>query len=164
MKLISQTMYALVALCLLSACTSEESTEMDTLANLETTIEVENNIELAEEVLDVLNDYRASLGLSALQWHTDSENLAVGHSNYMVNQNAASHDNFYERAAILKENGADLVSENVAYGFRDAESVLEGWLNSPAHKRAIEGDYTHTGIGIVMTETGIPYYTQLFIR
>ncbi|AWH73649.1 CAP domain-containing protein [Dokdonia sp. Dokd-P16] len=164
MKLISQTLYALVALCLLSACTSEESTEIDTLANLETTIEVENNIELAEEVLDVLNDYRASLGLSALQWHTDSENLAVGHSSYMVAQNAASHDNFYERAAILQENGADMVSENVAYGFRDAASVLEGWLNSPAHKQAIEGDYTHTGVGIVMTETGIPYYTQLFIR
>ncbi|WP_396597608.1 CAP domain-containing protein [Dokdonia sp. R86516] len=164
MKLISQTLYALVALCLLSACTSEESSEIETLANLETTIEVENNIELAEEVLDVLNDYRASIGLNALQWHTDSENLAVAHSNYMVIQNEASHDNFYERAAILQDKGADMVSENVAYGFRDAESVLEGWLNSPAHKQAIEGDYTHTGVGIVMTETGIPYYTQLFIR
>lgn len=164
MILIRKTLYALVALCLLSACTSEESSEMDTLANLEIPLEVENNIERAEAVLDVLNEYRTSLGLSSLEWDTDSEHLAVLHSNYMVDQNVASHDNFYERAAILQENGADLVSENVAYGFMDAQSVLQGWLNSPAHKQAIEGDYTHTGIGIVLTETGIPFYTQLFIR
>ncbi len=164
MKLINRSLYALVALCLLSACTSDPISESDTLANLETSVEVENNIELAEEVLDVLNDYRASLGLSALIWHADSEELAVGHSHYMVIQNQASHDNFYERAAILQENGADFVSENVAYGYQDAASVLEGWLNSPTHKAAIEDDYTHTGIGIVETEQGIPFYTQLFIR
>lgn len=164
MNLINRSLCAVAALCLLSACTSEATSESDTLANLETSIEVENNIELAEEVLDVLNDHRASLGLSALLWHTDSEELAVGHSYYMVLQNEASHDNFYERSAILQDKGADIVSENVAYGFQDATSVVQGWLNSPTHKQAIEGDYTHTGVGIVLTETGIPYYTQLFIR
>lgn len=165
MKLINRSLCAIAALCVLVACSSDPTTtESDTLTNLETSIEVENNIELAEEVLDVLNDHRASLGLSALQWHTDSEDLAVGHSYYMVQQNEASHDNFYERSAILQENGADIVSENVAYGYRDAESVLQGWLDSPSHKSAIEGDYTHTGIGVALTDSGIPYYTQLFIR
>lgn len=164
MKLINRSLCALVALCLLSACTTEESSEVDTLANLETSVEVENNIQLAEDVLDVINDYRASLGLSTLLWHTDSEELAVAHSNYMVENNQASHDNFYLRAAILQDNGADIVSENIAYGYRDAESVLQGWINSPAHKEALEGDYTHTGIGIVLTDNAIPYYTQIFIR
>lgn len=163
MKLINRSLCA-IALCLLCACTSDPVSESDTLANLETSVEVENNIELAEEVLDALNDYRGSIGLPALLWHTDSEQLAVGHSRYMVVRNEPSHDNFYERSAILQENGADFVSENVAYGYQDAASVLEGWLNSPTHKSAIEGNYTHTGIGIVETDTGIPYYTQLFIR
>lgn len=164
MKLINQSLCAVTALCLLCACTSEVTSESDTLANLEISVEIENNIELAEEVLDVLNDYRASLGLSALLWHTESETLAVGHSYYMVVQNEASHDNFFERAAILQENGADIVSENIAYGFMDAASVLQGWLDSPSHKQAIEGDYTHTGVGIVLNDVGIPYYTQLFIK
>ena len=96
-------------------------------------------------------------------YHTKiPEHLLLNQSKF--HQNQASHDNFYERAAILQENGADFVSENVAYGYQDAASVLEGWLNSPTHKAAIEDDYTHTGIGIVETEQGIPFYTQLFIR
>ncbi|WP_298349959.1 CAP domain-containing protein [uncultured Dokdonia sp.] len=165
MKLINQSLCFIAAMLLICSCSTDPINESEELTtNLEAPIEVENDTELALEVLAVLNAHRATLGLSELQWHNYSEDLALGHSNYMVIQSEPSHDNFYARSASLQNNGAHIVSENVAYGYMDAESVVQGWLGSPSHKQALEGDYTHTGIGIVKNEMGVPYYTQLFFR
>ncbi|TVZ52712.1 CAP domain-containing protein [Dokdonia sp. Hel_I_53] len=158
------TLYTVISLFVFTSCSTDNLSEEDFSSNLETSIDVENNIILAEEVMEALNEYRVSIGLNPLAWHDDSEELAVEHSFYMVQNNQASHDNFYERSDALQQGGANFVSENVAYGYQDAASVLQGWLDSPSHKSAIEGDYTHSGIGIVHTDNGIPYYTQLFIR
>ncbi len=155
---------AIVYLCVFTSCSTDTLVHEDTSSTLDPSLNLENNLVLAQEVLDVLNEYRASIGLENLVWHDESEELAVLHSSYMVQQNKVSHDNFFERSTILQEKGASLVSENVAYGYVDATSVLEGWLNSPSHKNAIEGTYTHSGIGIVYTESGVAYFTQLFIK
>jgi uncharacterized protein YkwD len=45
-----------------------------------------------------------------------------------------------------------------------AKEVVEGWLNSPGHKRNIEGDFTLTGIGVAKNNKGIIYYTQIFTK
>ncbi len=164
MNSIKISISAISLLFMFASCSNDTLSEEDFSSNLETSIAVENDIILAEEVMEELNDYRVSIGLNPLNWHNDSENLAVEHSFYMVQKNKASHDNFYKRSETLQDGGARFVSENVAYGYKDAASVLQGWLNSPSHKSAIEGEYTHSGIGIVYTETGIPYYTQLFLR
>lgn len=164
MKLITQSLCAIAALCLIGACSSDPVSEPEMTANYETPVSVDNNTELALEVMEAINEYRASLNLPPLLWHNDSENFAVGHSFYMVQQREASHDNFSERAEALRDRGADIVSENVAFGYLDAPSVVQGWLQSPSHKEAIEGNFTHSGIGIVHNENDIPYYTQLFIK
>ncbi|WP_186434742.1 CAP domain-containing protein [Dokdonia sp. Hel_I_53] len=164
MNLIKNYLYSIVILCAFTACSNDILGEEDTSSTLETSSEVVNNTVFANELLEVLNEYRASIGLNSLSQHDESEELAVKHSYYMVQQNEASHDNFYDRAQILQESGANYVSENVAFGYYDAASVLQGWLDSPSHKSAIEGNYTHSGIGIVHTDNGVPYFTQLFIR
>ena len=49
----------------------------------------------------------------------------------MVDNNEVSHANFYKRSDYLKANaGATKVSENVAYGYSSAESVVNAWLKS----------------------------------
>lgn len=164
MKLITQSLCAIAALCLIGACSSDPITELEMTTNDDLLVNVENNTEFALEVMDVVNEYRATLDLPPLLWHPDSEVFAVNHCYYMVQQSEASHDNFLERAEALQDRGASLVSENIAFGFLDAESVLQGWLGSPPHKEAIEGNFTHSGIGIVYDENNHPYYTQLFIK
>jgi uncharacterized protein YkwD len=45
-----------------------------------------------------------------------------------------------------------------------AREVVDGWLNSPGHRRNIEGDFRLTGIGIAKRSDGMVYFTQIFIR
>jgi uncharacterized protein YkwD len=45
------------------------------------------------------------------------------------------------------------------------ESAFSAWMNSPAHKANIEGDYTHFGMSVTTdTQTGRKYYTNMFIK
>ena len=55
-------------------------------------------------------------------------------------------------------------AENLAYGELSAEAVVKGWINSPGHKKNIEGNYTLTGIGTYQDAKGVIYFTQLFMR
>lgn len=164
MKVINLSLGAFLALLLLVGCSPEVEETTAPTADLFTAENVENNHEFVLEVLEVVNEYRSSIGLSSLEEHQTSELLALNHSAYMVEQNRASHDNFFQRSDYLRSNGAQIVSENVAYGFQTAESALQGWLDSPSHKAALEGDFTHTGIAVVANENGIKYYTQLFVK
>lgn len=164
MKLINRSLGALLALVLLVGCSPEvEETQIDTEI-LFSVDNIENNHLLVQEVLEVVNEYRSSLGLSVLAEHATSETLALSHSAYMVEQKRASHDFFFQRSDYLRDRGAQIVTENVAFGYQSAESALQGWIDSPSHKAALEGDYTHTGIAVVQNENGIKYYTQLFIK
>lgn len=165
MKLINLSLSAFLALLVLASCSTDPIEESKPTAELIAPVGVTNDHELVQEILEEVNEYRASLGLSSLNDHNTSELLALGHSAYMAEQNRASHDNFLFRSDYLINRGAEDVSENVAYGYQSAESVLEGWLSSPSHKAAIEDpNYTHTGIAVVSNEVGIKFYTQLFVE
>ncbi len=75
------------------------------------------------------------------------------------------HDGFEKRAkAIQKELGSVEVGENVAEGQMSAREVVDGWLNSPGHKRNIEGNFTLTGIGYATNKKGNIYFTEIFSR
>ena len=83
----------------------------------------------------------------------------------MVDQNEISHDNSDKRGLrLINEEQANKVGENVAYKYKNAEEVMEAWLNSSGHKKNIEADYTHIGIGAVKNDVGIYYFTQVFFR
>jgi uncharacterized protein YkwD len=57
------------------------------------------------------------------------------------------------------------ISENVALGYPNAETVVEGWMNSSGHRRNIlDRDVVETGIGIARSSAGALYYCQVFGR
>jgi uncharacterized protein YkwD len=83
----------------------------------------------------------------------------------MVNINEVNHDNFYSRKNYLVNNANALkVSENVAYGFSSASSVVNAWLNSDGHKRTIEGDFTDFDISAELDENNKWYFTNIFVK
>ena len=52
--------------------------------------------------------------------------------------------------------------ENIAYGQRSADEVMEAWMNSSGHRANILGkDFAYIGVGVVY-ENGTYYWTQFF--
>ena len=118
---------------------------------------------MANQIMDLINEHRATLDLSPI---TLDKRLAtahaVVHTEYMIDKEGLSHDNYAQRSQALMANGAERVGENVALGFDDPRAVVSAWLNSQSHRRVIEGDYSHCGFGIIKDYRGTYYFTQLF--
>lgn len=117
------------------------------------------------EIMELINAYRINEGLSPLNDHSTVKAVAFTHTDYMIDVDNVSHDNFFQRKQSLQLNAnANIVSENVAYGFSSAASVVNAWLNSPSHKENIEGDYTDFDISAEQNSEGKWYFTNIFIK
>lgn len=117
------------------------------------------------ETMALINAYRVSIGLNALEINNYISHKAEEHDNYMIANNVASHDDFVKRSEnIMSILGAIKVSENIAYNFKTPQEAVEAWLNSPEHKERIVGDFTHFGISIREDAAGKKYYTNIFAK
>jgi uncharacterized protein YkwD len=126
-----------------------------------------NAATLNTDILTFINQYRRSKGLAELQMLEVANTEAQQHSADMVKgKTAFGHDGFDNRIADIRKSAGFIrgAAENVAYGQLTAAQVVDGWLNSPGHKKNIEGEYNLTGIGTVQREDGVIYFTQIFIK
>jgi uncharacterized protein YkwD len=122
---------------------------------------------LTTEVLALVNAHRTGMGLKPLTINKTIGFAAMSHSRNMANKKIPfGHDGFDGRMERLSKQLKPTYSfaENVAMGATTAQEVVTQWLNSPGHKKNIEGDYNLTGIGIVKGKDGNLYYTQIFIN
>lgn len=166
MKLLMTSLLAMVLLATV-ACSKDEGVETVEQSNYSVDLNLaqETDWQMADEILYFINEHRASMGLPALQRDRQyASAYAVDHTQYMIEKHQISHDNFGVRAQALKDRGAASVGENVAYGYSTAESVVNAWLNSPTHRQVMEGNYTHTGFGVMQNDNGQYYFTELFYR
>ncbi|MGB5668578.1 MAG: CAP domain-containing protein [Maribacter sp.] len=158
MKMRVQYAFLILFVFILGSC-SKESIE-----NLNI-IEAENAIEVENELLNVVNDHRVSLGYTSLQFSAVAYDYANQHNDYMVANGSISHDNFSSRASkISSEVNAEYVAENVAKDYKTAFEAFEKWLSSPNHKKTMEGEFTHTAVSVKKDANGNLYFTQLFYR
>ncbi|RDY59656.1 CAP domain-containing protein [Flagellimonas nanhaiensis] len=156
------TSVVLMSMCSTSSTSEQENEFTETLLGNDKIVVDAASME--EELLDLVNAHRASIGKTALGNSSVSYKYAEEHNNYMISKNKLSHDNFDSRASkIAAETNAIEVSENVARYYTTAQQTLNGWLNSTAHKEALEGNYTHTTLSVELDKDGRPYYTQIFI-
>ncbi|MGM5470418.1 CAP domain-containing protein [Flavobacteriaceae bacterium LMO-SS05] len=117
------------------------------------------------EILELINQHRIGLGLNALKSLNIVKSVALTHTDYMVEVNSVNHDNFYQRKISLEQNAnAKVVSENVAYAYSSAQSVVNAWINSDSHRENIEGDYTDFEVSAEQNKEGKWYYTNIFIK
>ncbi len=118
-----------------------------------------------KEAMNLINAYRASIGLNSLEQNNYISYKSEEHDNYMIINNVVNHYDFVARSQnIMNVLGAKTVSENVAYDYNTPKSTLDAWLNSPEHKACIEGDFTHFGISIRADSAGKKYYTNIFVK
>jgi uncharacterized protein YkwD len=118
------------------------------------------------QTMKLINDYRVSVGLSALEKINYISVQSEDHDEYMITNNVVNHDGFVDRSEnIIKTQGAKTVGENIAYNYSTPEAAVNAWLNSPSHKENIVGNYTHFGISIRENPvTGKKYYTNIFAK
>ena len=128
--------------------------------------EISSYSTIESEILKLVNEHRKNMDLNELVCLDIVSNVSKGHTDYMIDAQIMSHDNFSQRTKILKDKAkAKSVGENVAYGYRSAKGVLNGWLNSATHRAIIEKpNYTHFGISMESNSDGRYYFTQIFIN
>ncbi|MCD0468615.1 CAP domain-containing protein [Flavobacterium sp. JAS] len=166
MKKIMRTMLFIVTLVTMNACSADtaEGKENNTSTEKAVTSYTYNDSEL--ETMQLINNYRVSIGLNALEKINHISYECEEHNKYMIETNTVNHDGFVSRSNdIMTVLGAKFVGENVAYNYRTSDAVLKAWLESPGHKENIEGNYTHFGISVTIDpKTGYKYYTNIFAR
>lgn len=152
----------LLVLLTVSCSTDSPDTNEDVLVER---LVVPPTKQIETEVLELINNHRLTLGLNPLGNLEIVKSIAYSHTDYMVDKNEVSHDNFYTRSTYLKENvGAKKVSENVAYGYSSAESVVRAWIKSDGHRANIEGDFSNFNISAEKNDEGKWFYTNIFIK
>ncbi len=154
---------AIVAMLGFTSCSTDNAAE-DEINSIEVSVAPQaKQIEI--EIMELINAYRINEGLNPLNEHTTVKAVAYTHTDYMIEEDNVSHDNFFQRKQSLQTNAdANVVSENVAYGFSSAESVVNAWINSPSHKENIEGDYTDFDVSAEQNNEGNWYFTNIFIK
>jgi len=56
------------------------------------------------------------------------------------------------------------VGENIAMGYRDVNSVMNGWMRSIGHRYNILGNWEHVGFGVAKAQNGAIYWVADFAR
>lgn len=158
MKMIREFLVLVSFVCTMASCT-KESTETTNVA------EAENVYAIEEELLDVVNQHRLSVGQNSLTFSPVAYEYANEHTDYMLAQGSINHDNFSKRASNISARvDAELVAENVAKDYHTATEAFNGWLNSSNHRKTMEDDFTHTAVSVKESNDGTLYFTQIFFR
>ncbi len=124
---------------------------------------------MEQAVHQQVNQYRQSLNLSPLSLDSRISQQARLHSQAMAKgQVPFSHNGFEGRVkAIGQSIPFRTAAENVAYnmGYSDpVRQAVQGWIESPGHRKNMEGKFDLTGIGVTKNAKGEYYLTQLFFK
>jgi len=122
-------------------------------------------------IFDLINAERRSKGLAPLVFNAQLDRMAKIQAENMARFQKMAHSlpesnlpNLSDRAKYVGYMYGQ-IEENVALGYPNAESVVDGWMNSSGHRRNIlDRGVVETGIGIARSSAGGLYYCQVFGR
>ena len=127
--------------------------------------------DLAQSVLNLVNQNRAANGLGALKLSPTLTNSAIWKSRHMAYYQYLQHDDpappvartWYDRVLTCGYSSNAGAGENIAYGYQTPTAVMTGWMNSPGHRANIlNASYKVIGIGVAAAANGTLYWTQDF--
>lgn len=123
---------------------------------------------LEAEVVELTNAERVAAGCPEVHVHDRLTTASRGHSEDMVERDFFDHTNPDGDGPGDRARAAGYdwraISENIAWGYRTAEAVVAGWMDSPGHRRNIlDCDAAEVGVGVADSSGG-PYWTQMFGR
>ena len=146
--------------------TEPPKTEGSVVTKPETEPETDKEaLSYAEQVVKLVNAERAKEGLPALQMDTELSAAANIRAKEIVQKFSHTRPNGTSFYTVLKDQGISYkrCGENIAYGQRSAQEVMDGWMNSSGHRTNIMNkDFTNIGVGFYEDARGVKYWVQLF--
>lgn len=124
------------------------------------------SLSYAQQVVKLVNQERAKEGLSPLSIDQPSAAAALVRAKEIENSFSHTRPNGSSFSTALTEQGARYrrSGENIAWGQKTPEQVMQGWMNSPGHRANIMNpNFTSIGVGYYRSTSGTNYWTQLFI-
>lgn len=119
----------------------------------------------AEQVVDLVNAERAKAGLNPLTLDKEIEGAALVRAKEIEISFAHTRPDGRSFSTALKDRGITFKSagENIAWGQRSPEAVMDAWMNSDGHRANILNPrFTKIGVGYYQNTAGRNYWTQLF--
>ena len=121
--------------------------------------------EFEQEVVRLVNEHRAKNGLQPLTENWELSRVARYKSQDMVDNRYFSHTSptYGTPFQMIRAFGLSYrtAGENIAYGQKTPQAVVNAWMNSSGHRANIlNASYTQIGVGYVAKGH---YWTQLFI-
>jgi uncharacterized YkwD family protein/spore coat assembly protein SafA len=118
-----------------------------------------------ERVIALTNERRAQNGLKPLSGNWELSRVARHKSQDMHDKRYFAHQSptYGSPFDMIKNFGISYrtAGENIAYGQRTPEQVVEAWMNSPGHRANIlHTSFSEIGVGYVADGN---YWTQMFI-
>ena len=124
---------------------------------------------IGKKCLELTNAFRAKHHLPPLLWDDAIWKISLGHSKNMGDRKVDfGHHGFDDRIRQFPFSYS-LACENVymCSGYREytiANNAVDGWINSPGHRKNLLSDTTHCAIACYRTSYGSFYLTQMFAR
>jgi uncharacterized protein YkwD len=128
------------------------------------------NATLAQQVVDLENARRASLGLAALTVDATLTDAAVWKARFMAQTGVFGHD---DQAPISRDAHTRSLDcgyaanaawgENIAYGQSSPSAVMTAWINSEGHRENLDNpSFGAIGVGVAADSAGRIYWVQDF--
>ncbi|GAA2647736.1 CAP domain-containing protein [Paractinoplanes durhamensis] len=122
--------------------------------------------QLMSEVVTKTNQQRRANGCTSLAVDQELTIASIRQSIYMAKTGQFTHVWKDGTTFIARSHAAGYEQpsgENIAWGYRTSEEVLDAWMASPSHRENILNCSAHSiGTGVAYGPNGLPYYTQVF--
>ena len=118
------------------------------------------------QLVEAHNKERAKENLPPLKLEAKLSEAALVHAKDMAEHEVMSHDGSdgsTPKQRVVNAGYHFLASgENVARGYDNVSGVMQGWMDSPPHRKNILGDYSEIGLARVDGKDGKPYWCAEF--
>lgn len=107
-----------------------------------------------------VNEERSAAGLSSLKWDQNLESTSSVRSQECSVSFSHTRPN---GKAWYTVNSNIQGGENLAFGFDDADSATEAWMNSPTHRdNILYPEFSKIAISVYVADDGTAYWAQEF--
>lgn len=114
----------------------------------------------ALKAYNLVNEEREAAGLDALTWDSNLESASSVRSKECSVSFSHTRPDGRDWCTV---NSKIQGGENLAYGFDDAKSATEAWMDSPTHRdNILYSDFSTVAISVYETDDGTCYWAQEF--